>query len=73
MCQCKDVHVKFQIFHFLCFKGVVSRERGNEGLISVARELLVSLLISYFYNVFNFFKKIKKSKKNQNSAAQRKC
>ena len=46
------VNVKFQIFYFLCCKGVVSRERGNERLSIVARELIVSLLILNFYNVF---------------------
>ena len=46
------VNVKFQVFYFLCCKGVVSRERANETLSSVARELLVLLLILNFYNVF---------------------
>ena len=45
------VNVKFQIFYFLCCKGVVSGERRNEGLSIVARELLEPLLTLYFYNV----------------------
>ena len=43
---------KVQIFYFLCCRGVVSRERGSEGLSSVAKELSVSLLTLYFYIVF---------------------
>ena len=60
------VNVKFQIFYFLveirfyfisCFFYFLflrsfNRKRGNEGLSSAAKELLVSLLILYFYNVF---------------------
>ena len=46
------VNIKFQIFYFLCCKRVVSRERANETLSSVASELLVFLLILNFYNVF---------------------
>ena len=46
------LNVKFQIFYFLRCRGVVSRERGSEGLSSVAKELSVSLLTLYFYIVF---------------------
>ena len=53
------VNLKFQIFYFLCCKVVLSRESGNEGLSSVAREMLVSLLILHFYNVFKLNEKIK--------------
>ena len=41
------VNAKFHFF-FLSWKGVVSRESGNEGLRSLAKELPVSLLILYF-------------------------
>ena len=46
------VNVKFPIFYFLCCKGVFSRGKRNERLSGVARELLASLLILCFYNVF---------------------
>ena len=46
------VNVKFPIFYFFGCKEVFSREKRNEGLSSVARELSVSWLILCFYNVF---------------------
>ena len=39
-----NANVRFQTYYFLSCKVVISRERGNEGVSSVARELLVSLL-----------------------------
>ena len=39
-----NANVRFQTFYFLSCKGVISRERANEGVSSVVRELLVSLL-----------------------------
>ena len=46
------VIVKFQIFYFLSCKGVVTRERENEGLCSLVKKFSLSLLILYFHNVF---------------------
>ena len=46
------VNVKFPIFYFLCCKGVFSRGKRNGRLSGVTRELLASLLILCFYNVF---------------------